>query len=79
MLSCYFRQANFEDDARDYEKLEIKGTLMFMPMWKKILFIGCPVMDGIQNLAHNGLFMNDLSLHDFSNDVMLTSSQHMVI
>ncbi len=47
-----------------------------MTMWKKILFIGCPCINGLNSLVANGLFINDLSMHDYSRDLMITSSQY---
>ena len=67
-----------EDEDYDLDALQIKGQLMFMPMWKKILFIGSPIIENLPNLVRNGLFINDLSMHDYSRDLMITSSQYMV-
>ncbi|XP_059085303.1 soluble guanylate cyclase 88E-like [Tigriopus californicus] len=68
---------NFDDDV-DLDRLQIRGCLMFMSMWKKILFIGCPIIDNLPNLVRNGLFINDLSMHDYSRDIMITSSQYLM-
>ena len=64
------------DDADG--RLRIRGQVLYMPMWKKIFFIGCPVLDGLPNLVANSLFINDLSMHDYSRDIMISSSQYKV-
>ena len=68
-----------DDDERfDHDKLMIRGQVIYMTMWKKIFFIGVPVMDGLGNLVANGLFINDLSMHDYSRDLMIASCQYKV-
>ena len=74
-------EVNFEDDEEDDDddcRLQLRGTLCYMPMWKKIMFIGCPIIDGLRDLVANGLFINDLSMHDYSRDLMITSSQYLM-
>jgi hypothetical protein len=51
---------------------------MYMPMWKRILFFGCPTIEDLRNLVNCGLCMDDLSLHDYSRDIMISSTQTTV-
>ena len=56
----------------------IRGVLVYMSMWKKILFIGCPVINDLNSLVQNSLYIQDLSMHDYSRDIMITKSQYKV-
>ena len=40
-----------------------------------MLFLACPIMKGLNNLLWSGLFINDLSMHDYSRDIMLANAQ----
>jgi len=46
--------------------------------WKKFLFLGSPVISDLSNLVSNGLFINDLSIHDHSRDLCITSAESKV-
>ncbi len=49
-----------------------------MEAWKRILFLGCPIINGTYDLVDNGLFLNDLSIHDHSRDMVITNTQALV-
>ena len=49
--------------------------MVFIPEWKQILFLACPMMKDLRSLVWTGLFVNDLSMHDFSRDIMLSTTQ----
>ena len=40
--------------------------MMYFDEWRMILFLGTPVMPDLDSMIHTGLFINDLSMHDFS-------------
>ena len=40
--------------------------MIFIAEWKQMLFLACPMMKDLRNLVWSGLFVNDLSMHDFS-------------
>jgi len=64
------------DDLEDIDKtLHIKGQMIFIPEWQQMLFLACPIMKGLNNLVWSGLFINDLSMHDYSRDIMLANAQ----
>jgi guanylate cyclase len=46
--------------------LHIKGQMIFVPEWDQMLFLACPIMKDLNNLIWTGLFVNDLSMHDYS-------------
>merc|ERR1719228_1074310 len=64
------------EDLDDIDKtLHIKGQMIFIKEWKQMLFLACPIMKGLNNLIWSGLFINDLSMHDYSRDIMLANAQ----
>ena len=55
------------EDLEDIDKtLHIKGQMIFIQEWSLMLFLACPIMKGLNNLVWSGLFINDLSMHDYS-------------
>merc|ERR1719206_342787 len=67
-------ELNLLDEDID-KTLHIKGQMVFMDAWECILFLACPMMKGLNNLIWSGLFINDLSMHDYSRDIMLANAQ----
>merc|ERR1719219_3289832 len=64
------------EDLEDIDKtLHIKGQMVFIQEWQLMLFLACPIMKGLNNLIWSGLFINDLSMHDYSRDIMLANAQ----
>lgn len=56
-----------ETDEDDVErKLRLKGQMIYMDGWRMIMFLGTPVMPKLTSLISTGLYINDLSMHDFS-------------
>ena len=55
--------------------MHIKGQMFFIKEWSLMLFLACPIMKGLNNLVWSGLFINDLSMHDYSRDIMLANAQ----
>ncbi len=55
--------------------LHIKGQMLFIQEWNQILFLACPIMNDLNHLIWTGLFVNDLSMHDYSRDIMLATAQ----
>lgn len=53
-----------EDDIE--KKLRLKGQMIYMDNWRLIMFLGTPVMPKLSSLISTGLYINDLSMHDFS-------------
>merc|ERR1719410_781678 len=49
-----------------------------MKEWECILFLACPMMKDLNNLVWSGLFINDLSMHDYSRDIMLATTQEKI-
>merc|ERR1719447_788266 len=73
----------FDDDMNlldeDIEKtLHIKGQMVWIADWDQMLFLACPMMKDLNNLVWTGLFVNDLSMHDYSRDIMLATTQEKI-
>ena len=65
------------DDDVD-KTLHIKGQMVFIKEWECMLFLACPMMNDLNNLIWCGLFVNDLSMHDYSRDIMLATTQEKI-
>merc|ERR1719230_128669 len=49
-----------------------------MKEWESMLFLACPIMHDLNTLVWSGLFINDLSMHDYSRDIMLATTQERI-
>ena len=63
--SSGFDTLNLLDEDVD-KTLHIKGQMVYMKEWEQMLFLACPMMSDLNNLIWSGLFINDLSMHDYS-------------
>ncbi|XP_050578006.1 soluble guanylate cyclase 88E isoform X2 [Bombus affinis] len=67
-----------ELDSVDDRTLRLKGQMIYMDNWKMMMYLGTPVMPDLNSLIATGLYINDLSMHDFSRDLMLAGTQQSV-
>ena len=51
------------------------GQMMFMTEWNVIMFLSSPNLKDLDTLDFSGLYINDLSMHDFSRDLLLASAK----
>ncbi|XP_065347406.1 soluble guanylate cyclase 88E-like isoform X1 [Cloeon dipterum] len=72
--------AMFSEEPEDVndKHLHLKGQMVYMEDWQLIMYLGTPVMPDLNSLICTGLFINDLSMHDFSRDLMLAGTQQSV-
>ncbi|KAL1460076.1 hypothetical protein WDU94_012015, partial [Cyamophila willieti] len=63
---------------KDENKLRLKGQMIYMDNWRMMMYLGTPVMPDLRALITTGLYINDLSMHDFSRDLMLAGTQQSV-
>ncbi|KAL3204156.1 hypothetical protein MRX96_011827 [Rhipicephalus microplus] len=61
---------NYEDAL-----LHLKGQMMYMDEWKSMVYLATPVMRDLDTMVLTGLYINDLSMHDFSRDMVLAGQQ----
>ncbi|KAL0272964.1 UNVERIFIED_CONTAM: hypothetical protein PYX00_005752 [Menopon gallinae] len=66
------------DDSPNEKHLRLKGQMIYMDNWKMMMYLGTPVMPDLNALVTTGLYINDLSMHDFSRDLMLAGTQQSV-
>jgi guanylate cyclase len=55
-----------ELDVEEDKNLRLKGQMIYMDNWKMMMYLGTPVMPDLNSLINSGLYINDLSMHDFS-------------
>ncbi len=72
---CRYLPLSFKDVDKT---LHIKGQMIFVQEWNQILFLACPMMNDLNNLIWCGLFINELSMHDYSRDIMLATTQEHI-
>ncbi|XP_014295321.2 soluble guanylate cyclase 88E [Microplitis demolitor] len=76
------KQAVFlSDDSSNLPEdktLRLKGQMIYMDNWRMMMYLGTPVMPDLNALIATGLYINDLSMHDFSRDLMLAGTQQSV-
>ena len=51
------------------------GQMLFFAEWNTILFLCSPIVSSVEGLQFAGLFINDLAMHDFSRDLLLTGKR----
>lgn len=44
--------------------------MIYMDNWQMMMYLGTPVMPDLNALVTTGLYINDLSMHDFSRSVV---------
>jgi len=66
----YVRLSDELDDTPNEKHLRLKGQMIYMDNWRMMMYLGTPVMPDLQSLVTTGLYINDLSMHDFSRFVV---------
>ncbi|XP_020293807.1 soluble guanylate cyclase 88E [Pseudomyrmex gracilis] len=79
-LNDRHREILLSDELETVEDktLRLKGQMIYMDNWKMMMYLGTPVMPDLNALIATGLYINDLSMHDFSRDLMLAGTQQSV-
>lgn len=58
-------------NSPDDKTLRLKGQMIYMDNWRMMMYLGTPVMPDLNALIATGLYINDLSMHDFSRLIIL--------
>ncbi|KAF6018282.1 hypothetical protein EB796_023412 [Bugula neritina] len=66
-------QTNQNDSLNKY--LTLRGQMLHMEQWNAILFLGTPVLENLDHMFKLGLYINDLSIHDSSRELVLAGTQ----
>lgn len=53
----------------------IKGQIIECVESKSLLFLGSPIVKGLQSLTSRGLFLSDIPIHDATRDIILIEEQ----
>eukprot|EP00918_Siedleckia_nematoides_P079159 GHVU01173366.1.p1 GENE.GHVU01173366.1~~GHVU01173366.1.p1 ORF type:complete len:849 (-),score=82.73 GHVU01173366.1:1182-3413(-) len=72
-VQSWFEEDDGVDDTR--QRLRLKGQMMFMVEWQAVIFLGTPIMENLDKMFETGLYINDLSMHDSSRDLVLAGTQ----
>ncbi|XP_035827917.1 soluble guanylate cyclase 88E, partial [Aplysia californica] len=64
-----------ESTTSQINLLQLKGQMMYMSEWDCIMFLGTPIMSSLDDMFKIGLYINDLSMHDSSRDLVLAGTQ----
>jgi len=64
-----------DEDELQNRRLKLKGQMILMPTWDAVLFLATPIMDNLKRLQETGMYINDLSMHDSSRDLVLAGTQ----
>ncbi|ELT93390.1 hypothetical protein CAPTEDRAFT_91580 [Capitella teleta] len=66
--------ANTEEEFST-RHIRLKGQMLYMKEWGAIIFLGTPIMENLERMFEAGLYINDLSMHDCSRDLVLAGTQ----
>ncbi|XP_022650316.1 soluble guanylate cyclase 88E-like isoform X1 [Varroa destructor] len=64
-----------DDSAYEDSLLHLKGQMLFMEEWQAMVYLAAPVVRDVITMVRTGLYVNDLSMHDFSRDMVLAGQQ----
>ncbi|KAK3697509.1 hypothetical protein QZH41_011276 [Actinostola sp. cb2023] len=56
-------------------RIHLKGQMMHIEEWKSMVYLATPVIQNLEVMCRIGLFINDLSMHDSSIDLVLAGTQ----
>lgn len=69
-IVVYVTSSNNKKEAlcpmNNYVFIIITGQMIYMDNWRMMMYLGTPVMPDLTSLITTGLYINDLSMHDFS-------------
>ncbi|KAL1418072.1 hypothetical protein MTO96_005830 [Rhipicephalus appendiculatus] len=71
-LECIFP----EQSTVPTRRLLLKGEMRYLHESDVILFLGVPLLSGLDELQMAGLYLEDLCIHDMTRDIVLAEWQH---
>ncbi|XP_071830658.1 soluble guanylate cyclase 88E-like isoform X3 [Apostichopus japonicus] len=57
------------------QQLRLKGQMMSIPEWRCYIFLATPLLPNLEAMFNTGLYINDLSMHDATRDLVLAGTQ----
>lgn len=58
-----------------FQGMELKGEMIDCWESQCLLFVGSPLIDGLDGLTTRGLYISDIPIHDATRDVILVGEQ----
>ncbi|KAH7645540.1 adenylate and guanylate cyclase-like protein [Dermatophagoides farinae] len=58
-----------------FRRMELQGQIIECVETKCLLFLGSPIVKGLQSLTSRGLFLSDIPIHDATRDIILIEEQ----
>ncbi|CAG2181096.1 unnamed protein product, partial [Oppiella nova] len=55
--------------------MELKGQMIHCPETHCLLFLGSPIVKGLQSMTSRGLYISDIPIHDATRDLILIEEQ----
>lgn len=53
----------------------VKGQMIYCPESEALMFTGSPLVDGLESMTSQGLFLSDIPIHDATRDIILMEEQ----
>ena len=70
------RFATNKPNARNiFQTMDVKGQMIHLPESDRMLFLGSPSVEKLDELIAKGLYISDLPIHDATRDVILVGEQ----
>ncbi|CAH1266944.1 GUCY1B3 [Branchiostoma lanceolatum] len=57
--------------------LHLRGQMRYMPDWDCVIFLCSPLIQNTNEMLELGLYINDLSMHDNSRELVMAGTHHM--
>ncbi len=64
-----------DDRNNELKDMELKGSMIYVDETDCLLFIGSPVLLGLDELTGRGLYISDIPIHDATRDIILVGEQ----
>lgn len=55
--------------------IHLKGQMLYMEDWQSMVYLATPIIEKLDVMCSLGLYINDLSMHDSSRDLVLAGTQ----
>ncbi|KAI3378003.1 hypothetical protein SNEBB_009371 [Seison nebaliae] len=73
LLTALSKQEEHKPDQDVY--LQLRGQMLYVEEWSCVIYLGTPVLQNISVMLKASLYINDLSMHDSSRDLVLAGTQ----
>ncbi|XP_067129798.1 guanylate cyclase soluble subunit alpha-2-like [Centruroides vittatus] len=60
---------------KQVEEMSLKGQMIYCPESDSLLFLGSPIVNGLDEMNARGLYLSDIPIHDATRDIILVEEQ----